>query len=155
MSTNYFHIGILVADLDAAIPKFSKLFGVVFNPPSVMRAPIEWHGQKLDMDIRVTYSKEPPYIELIEGQSEGYYAISQGEGIHHIGLWVPEYGTVEWNERFGDMEIESLLFSPTGVGNAKTSPGCLCGVRLELVDEGSRAALERWVNGGASSLAVE
>jgi catechol 2,3-dioxygenase-like lactoylglutathione lyase family enzyme len=150
MSSGYYHIGILVADLDAAIPKFEKLFGAKFNAPSVLKAPVEWHGVKLEMDVRVTYSKEPPYLELIEGQSEGYFAISQGEGIHHVGLWVPDYGSAEWKERFGDLEIEALMPSPSGSVIAQSEPRCLCGIRLELVEERTRAQLEQWIGGGES-----
>jgi len=154
MSNGYYHIGILVADLDAAIPKFEKLFGATFNPPSVLRAPIEWHGRKLEMDVRVSYSKEPPYLELIEGQTEGYFAISQGEGVHHVGLWVPEHGSPEWKERFGDLDIEALLPSPSGTTIAQSDPRCLCGVRLELVEERSRIQLEQWIAGGISERAT-
>lgn len=150
----YFHISILVADLDEAIPRFARLFGVEFNPPSVLRSPIEWHGRKLEMDVRVTYSKTEPYIELIQGQDGGYFDIAQGEGVHHVGVWAPERGSAAWRERFGDLEVEALLPSPSGAVIVQSEPRCLCGVRVEILDERGRSSFEQWVAGGVSERSV-
>ncbi|MET0656862.1 MAG: hypothetical protein ABW110_01745 [Steroidobacteraceae bacterium] len=70
MTHNYFHIGILVADIEAAIAKFSRVFGVAFNPASVLPASMIWHGRRLGSNVRMTSSNQPPYIELIGGSGQ-------------------------------------------------------------------------------------
>ncbi|MGH7897958.1 MAG: hypothetical protein ACREQQ_08390 [Candidatus Binatia bacterium] len=82
MATLPFHVGILVANLDEAIERFSLAFGLTFAPIGEMRS--ELHGAfETACVVRATYSREgPPYIELIEGQGDGLFSLARGEGVH-------------------------------------------------------------------------
>ena len=87
--TPYFHVGILVADLDAAIRRFSQVLGLRFGPVSDTQTPVD-SGTITVEHIRPTYSVDgPPYTELIEGSGDGLFSLQNGEGLHHLGIWSP------------------------------------------------------------------
>jgi hypothetical protein len=145
--SGYYHIGVLVYDLTAAIPKWEKVFGITFNPPRIVPSSALFHGERVDTDVYVAYSRQAPYIELIQGHSDGYLSIAGGEGIHHVGLWTPAPGR-EWNERFGGLHQE-VEFDAVG-GDIRvhlTAPQSLNGVRLEMVDERMRPMQEAIIAG--------
>jgi Glyoxalase/Bleomycin resistance protein/Dioxygenase superfamily len=149
MPHSYYHIGIIVANLDAAIPKFARVFHVSFTPPRLIKAGISWHGTELEYDVRVAYSREQPQIELLEGHKDGYFSLKHGEGFHHLGLWSPDYDSSEWHSRFDCSTIEAVLPKISGAHTVMLSPASLCGIRVEVRDQRNQAELEAWI---ASSL---
>lgn len=147
----FFHIGIIVADLDKAIADFGRVFKVRFNPPSVLPIGMVWKGSTIKHNVRVTYSIDgPPYLELIESHETGYYSLERGKGIHHVGLWVPDLEkTMSANERFRMLDIEATLPNKaTGCVTSMSAAASLHGVRLELIDERRRPGIEAWIKGG-------
>lgn len=145
--SGFYHIGVLVRDLAAAIPQWEKFLGITFNPPRIVPSSVLFHGERVDSDVYVSYSRQAPYIELIQGHSEGYLSIAGGEGIHHLGLWTPTPGE-EWNERFGGLTQEVEFDAMGGDIRVRlTAPQSLNGVRLELVDERTRPMQEAIIAG--------
>jgi catechol 2,3-dioxygenase-like lactoylglutathione lyase family enzyme len=143
MMEPYFHIGILVKDLDAAMERFHKVLQVSFRPPRVVQVTQE---QGL-AELRFTYSYEgPPYYELLEAQGTGVFGLHQGEGPHHIGMWV-ENGP----ERLKDLQKRGLrpeIVQYSGDGLLIFSyfePEDFCGTRLEILDSSQRAMHEEWI----------
>lgn len=88
-----YHIAFIVHDLDEALPKFTKMLGTDFHPP--VRHRVESRYEKGDpdpnpVDVRTAFSVNgPPYIEVFEAATDtGVYGRDQGEGFHHIGVFV-------------------------------------------------------------------
>ena len=80
----YFHIGILVKDVEAARADFTARLGVEFEPV---------HSQQIATGetTRFCYSRQgPPYLELVEMTGTGSWSPEQPEGFHHIGLSDPD-----------------------------------------------------------------
>ncbi len=80
----YFHIGILVKDVEAARADFTARLGVEFEPV---------HSQQIATGetTRFCYSRPgPPYLELVEMTGTGSWSPEQPEGFHHIGLSDPD-----------------------------------------------------------------
>jgi hypothetical protein len=145
--SGFYHVGVLVHDLAAAIPQWEKVFGITFMPPRIVPSTAIFHGERVDSDVYVAYSQQAPYIELIQGHADGYLSIAGGEGIHHLGLWTPAPGA-EWNERFGGLTQEVEFDAMGGdVRVSLTAPQSLNGVRLELVDERIRPIQEAMIAG--------
>src|SRR5258706_8986527 len=98
-----FHVGILVADLDVAMRKFSDVFGITFG--SVQEMTVNSHGTfEGKIKMKVAYSMEGPlYIELIEGSDRDcLFSLKNGEGLHHLGVWsedFPDYQERETNKK--------------------------------------------------------
>jgi hypothetical protein len=144
----FFHVGILVADLETAMARFSDALGVTFAP--VMDGPVELRGgdHHVHLTMRATYSVQgPPHVELVQGQGDGIFSLAGGERIHHLGRWSP-------NPDDGDgahlclptiYSVHQVPGQPPGMW--LTDPAELHGVLVELVDEGNRPTLEAWISG--------
>jgi catechol 2,3-dioxygenase-like lactoylglutathione lyase family enzyme len=79
----YFHIGILVKDVEAARADFTARLGVEFEP-------VQSQQIATGETTRFCYSRPgPPYLELVEMTGTGSWSPAQPEGFHHIGLSEP------------------------------------------------------------------
>jgi catechol 2,3-dioxygenase-like lactoylglutathione lyase family enzyme len=135
------HVALLVADLDAAIERWSAATGYTFSPVGhyctdhyVDKSnPVPHHH-----DARIAFSLEgPPHIELMEFTGTGTHSASQGEGFHHLGFM--DYPTVEGRLA----ELSEMGFDNDGMALHEdgrillffTEKADLNGMRLEYVAE--------------------
>jgi catechol 2,3-dioxygenase-like lactoylglutathione lyase family enzyme len=122
----YFHVGILVRDVEAARADFTARLGVQFEAV---------HSQQIATGetTRFCYSLQgPPYLELVEMTGTGSWSAQQPEGFHHIGLSDP--GVAGRCAAFGD-GVD--LIAPGKDGSplvVLTPPEALHGVRVEYFD---------------------
>lgn len=129
----YFHVGILVRDIEAARADFGALLGVEFEPVSGTQVAT---GEM----TRFCYSLQgSPYLELMEMTGTGNWSPELGEGVHHLGLSDPSVpGRCA---AFGD---RTDLISAAEDGTPRvvlTRPEALHGVRIEYFD----AKLAAWM----------
>jgi catechol 2,3-dioxygenase-like lactoylglutathione lyase family enzyme len=77
---SYFHVGLVVRDLDAAIAELGEALGLTFNPP---------HESVYGPDtIRVAYARQgPPYVELVQGGPGSQWDTSNGPHLDHVGYF--------------------------------------------------------------------
>ena len=122
----YFHVGILVRDVEAARADFTARLGVEFEPV---------HDQQIATGetTRFCYSLQgPPYLELVEMTGAGSWSPEQSEGFHHLGVGdpsVPARCTA-----FGD-RVDLIAPGADGVPLVVlTPPEALHGVRVEYFD---------------------
>lgn len=132
----FWHVGILVFDLDAAIGRFSKLLGVTFNRLSADVDVVGHSEGQGSLHLDAAFSAEgPPFYELMQAHEDGIWGRQQGEGVHHVALWEPDI-----NRRFAKLRelgaVEELLLSfPDSRLLAYLTPASAHGVRMEFVDE--------------------
>jgi catechol 2,3-dioxygenase-like lactoylglutathione lyase family enzyme len=135
----FFHVGVLVKDIDQAAADFGELLGLRFEP--VRSAPLVT-GEPM----RFCYSLPgPPFIELVQmaDTSLGIWGPGQGEGLHHIAFADPDVpGTCA---AFGG-QADTVVGGGAG-GSARvifTHPEALHGIRVEyLQSEMVTATFER------------
>ena len=142
----------LVADIVVARERFAEVTGLTFTPPSAMRFEnfADSRGARA-IDLVVCYSLEgPPYLELVQWDPEGgVFGSAHGEGIHHIGFHhedVPGH-VIDVEERH-HVAIAAMRFGnrrPDRLHSFITEASSLHGVRLEIVDEQGRVALQEWL----------
>jgi catechol 2,3-dioxygenase-like lactoylglutathione lyase family enzyme len=126
MEEPYFHVGILVRDVEAARADFTAKLGVEFEPV---------HSQPIATaeTTRFCYSLQgPPYLELVEMTGTGSWSPDQPEGFHHIG--VSDSSVAARCTAFGN-QVD--LIAPGDDGSPRvvlTRPEALHGVRLEYFD---------------------
>jgi len=132
----FFHVGILVRDIDQAAGDFEALLGLRFEP--VRAAPMV-SGEV----SRFRYSLQgPPYIELVQMGGSGLLAPAHGEGLHHIAFSEPDVpGRCA---AFGG-QADTVVQGEGGVARVIfTRPGALHGIRAEYLESPMVAAtLER------------
>lgn len=147
--STFFHAGILVRDLDQAIPRFEKVLGIRFLTPNEFQldrfVDIEHFGDD-DPHVwtgRAVYSVQgPPFYELLQAKGHGAFSLdNRDEGLHHLGM------LVEDAHRVGvSMGLDGVGPSAVGLGSVDgpvhtrvwfSKPSDLHGVCLELIDNTS------------------
>lgn len=143
----FFHVGFLVDDLDKAMESFGSAFGVTWTVPDIGSVDA-WDEELGDfrLTLKVAYSKQgPPYVELLQSQESGLYKASQGEGVHHIGLWEPDCETRQAELiAEGITPIHTQYTEDRKIIVSYFDPDKMHGVMLELVDEARRPIMETW-----------
>lgn len=130
----FFHVGVLVHDIDAAAKDFSRVLGLEFEP--VRTAPVAT-GETM----RYCYALNgAPYLELVQSTGTGIWAPEQGEGLHHIAFSVPDVGGV--CAAFDDL-ADTVVSGAAARDEPRvifTRPEALHGVRAEYLQSDMVAA---------------
>jgi hypothetical protein len=145
-----YHVAFLVADLATAIDDFGTALGLTFRPAQTLTTVPDPNGSG-EKAVLSSYSYEgPPYVQLIEGQTEGVYGLSQGEGFHHFGVWVDD--AHECRQVLGAHGLRSQWhFGPDDSIHAwYNEPADLHGVRVEYTGEVVRPGVESFLRGDIS-----
>jgi len=145
----FFHIGILVPDLEEAQDKFARLFGISFT--NVASAEYEIirpeSGTRLRRSSRMCYSAEgPPYYELMQADSSDFFGPPETMRIHHVGLWTSDVGRAQ--QRAGEIGLrtDAETRDPVGrLGVFFTNPQDAYGIRFEFLPEAKRAGFEKFI----------
>lgn len=136
----FFHVGVLVADLDAAMADFTRTLGIAFRPVSLL----VWDRVELDMrdgypeagdvqELRLVYSVAgPPYLELIEMTGNGVWGTQHAEGLHHIGLDSSDVVSDITAAKDIGWHAESLMYRVGELRCSYMSPLSLHGTRVEF-----------------------
>ena len=136
MHQPFFHVGIVVEDLEAAMTELSTTIGLTWRAPH--------HSTYGEWEIKVVYSIEgPPFIELVQGGAGGPWDSSRGSPIDHIGYYAED--VVAEAERLAEAGL-TFDFDPHTVGKGGTFcylKAVAAGARIELVSATTRALLEK------------
>jgi hypothetical protein len=126
MDDRFFHVGLVVPDLAAAMHELSDALGSRWHEPHASRYG-EW-------SITVTYSEQtgPPWLELISGSPGSPWDPAGGARMDHIGYWS------------GDLSADRCRLESAGValeydgtelgGKWLYLRASLAGLRIELLD---------------------
>ena len=77
---SYFHVGLVVADIDAAMAQLGPALGLTFNEPHTS----VYGGET----IHVAYARQgPPYYELVQGSPGGRWNTEHGSVVDHVGYF--------------------------------------------------------------------
>jgi catechol 2,3-dioxygenase-like lactoylglutathione lyase family enzyme len=131
-SEPFFHVGLIVEDLDAAITELSAALGLEFNEPHEST-----YG---DSHIRVCYSIQgPPYVELIQGEPGSLWSTTGGPHADHIGYFVDDLEASQAQLEAAGVPVD---IDGTSFGNRfayhRAPAG---GMRIELIDAAKREQL--------------
>ena len=123
----FFHVGVLVRDIDQAAEDFGQTLGLRFEP--VRSAPLVT-GETM----RFCYSLAgPPYLELVQmaATSLGIWGPEQAEGLHHLAFADPNVpGTCAAFGGQADTVVGGEGGSPRVIF---TRPEALHGIRVEYL----------------------
>ena len=140
----FFHVGIVVPDLEAARAHFNELLGVRWGPILANDIPVrDGEGQDLVVPNRISYSTVPPYLELIQEVAGTPWVCNEHSNLHHIGYFSGAFAT--------DARDLHAAGCPRELrdGHGETAPAAFTyhrdplGVRLELVNAGMRPMMEQ------------
>ena len=141
--TEFFHVGIVVPDIDAGRARFTELLGIDWGP--VMRTDLEVRdgdGNELVVPNVICYSTSAPYIELIEETPGTPWVCNEHSNLHHIGFFTEELtaDSGQFNASRCPLELmDGRGDGPPWVFAYHRDP---LGVRLELVNAEMRSMME-------------
>jgi catechol 2,3-dioxygenase-like lactoylglutathione lyase family enzyme len=122
----YFHVGILVRDVDEAAEDFTRLLGLEFEPTRT--APIA-SGEV--MRFRYSLQQKAPYLELVQMTGSGIWGPEVGEGLHHIAFAADD---VPGRCLAFDNQADTVVQDEDGAARVIfTRPEALHGIRIEYL----------------------
>jgi len=85
---SYFHVGIIVPDLSAAIARYQDVLGIRFTEAATFRIPFMEDPHPHEAQLVAAYSMtEPPYCELVQAAGDGITSPKLAGSILYYGLW--------------------------------------------------------------------
>jgi catechol 2,3-dioxygenase-like lactoylglutathione lyase family enzyme len=151
--TTYFHVGVIVPDLQKAMDDFSRVLGLTFAEPAHVHIPFLSDPDTHPHDVHVVFSEDgPPYYELIEANGSGIFSAREERKILYVGMYEPDMeGRIRILQEQG-IGIEAVARFEEGAAPdwIITKPDVL-GIRLEYVDSSDRPKINRWVHTGVFS----
>jgi hypothetical protein len=153
MALEAYHTGIVVPDLDEAIPAWEKVTGTSWGLPYRGPLPVRLaeEDRTVTVDIAMAYSRDLS-LELVQRiPGTPWELAGGGTGVHHTGCWAD------------DLEADSARLAADGwplVAHGTTPEGGMVmftyhripgsSTLLELVDRSTREMLEAMVRGELS-----
>ena len=147
---NYFHVGILVPDIRAAMTRFSDVLGLEFKEPAVAHVDdFDDTTGRRTLDLLITWATTgPPFVELLEAQGEGGLYGSRQLGLHHVGLYDPGPEALIEELMGKGLRREATQWSEDGrIIAVYTAPEEMHGTRLEFIDQGREQGMNDWIAG--------
>jgi lactoylglutathione lyase len=149
-----FHVGIRVADLEAAQQELTAATGVRWTAPAriPMKAWVPGEGYR-SYDLAISFTVEGPvHIELMQGAPGSYHDAAGGRaGLHHIGVWVDDVARASQDLVSQGYTVELAGASPAEGYGSFTYVRSPAGILFEPESgrHGTRERFERWYAGGS------
>ena len=131
---DYYHTGIVVPDLEAAMARLSASAGYRWITPLTYTLPFRTANGSRELTSTFVYSLQSPHLELIQQVPDSPWIAAPGNSVHHLG-----YFTDDLAETARMLEADGFTFEAT----ADISPPDLAlfayyidafGTRIEIVD---------------------
>lgn len=156
----FFHVGIRVDDLQAAMDEMTALFGVGWASVQdrLMSTWIPGQGN-VTPRLALTYSAEGPVrLELMQGEADSPWATDGWPGPHHFGIWTDDVAGTSQRLLDNGWTLELAGMAPNDGYGRLTYVRSPQGVLLEPMSDVSRDRFAAWWAGGdltpAAKLAV-
>jgi hypothetical protein len=150
LAASYFHVGIIVPDIGAAIARYEDVLGIRFTEPATFHIPCIEDPNPHEAQLVAAFSMtEPPHYELLQAAGDGITSPKLAGKILYYGVWETDMaGRLKKLEQqkigldaLFKMDANSLPFTMI------TEP-VLMGARIEYVDVSYKSAIEEWVRTG-------
>lgn len=147
-----YHIGLIVADLEAAAAEFSALLGLEWAVPRERQLRVKTPDGDADVGFRFTYSRAAdgaPMIELVQGWPDTPWWVAEGEPavLHHIGFWSDDLAADAGRLEEAGARIEMQLVNRDGTPRLFTYQRLRSGPLIELVDVAHKPGTLAWIRG--------
>ena len=128
----FFHIGIVVTEMQAGMDDMSRRFGVTFPDARDANVKIRYQGEDQQVGVKFVYSREGPvYIELIEAVPG---TVWEKIGIHHLGVFCDHM-----EDEIAKLEADGYTHEAASIG----ADGSFQGAQYITNDSGVRLEFQR------------
>jgi hypothetical protein len=131
---DFYHTGIVVPDLEAAMARLSALAGYRWITPLTYTLPFRTTSGTRELTSTFVYSLQSPHVELIQEVPDSPWTAAPGNSAHHLGYFTDNLAAAA-----KALEANGFTFEAT----ADVSPPDLAlfayyidafGTRIEIVD---------------------
>src|SRR5437764_11308904 len=131
---DYYHTGIVVPDLDAAMERLSAVAGYTWITPMTYTLPFRTANGTRELTSTFVYSLQSPHVELIQEVPDSPWAAAPGNAVHHLGYFTDDLaGTAETLEANGFTFEAPADVSPPDLALFAYYVDAF-GTRIEIVD---------------------
>lgn len=131
---DFYHTGIVVPDLDAAMARLSALAGYRWITPMSYTLPFRTATESRELTSTFVYSLQAPHVELIQEVPGSPWTATPGNAIHHLGYFTDDLsGTAHSLEEHGFAFEATADVSPPGLALFAYYVDSF-GTRIEIVD---------------------
>lgn len=142
----YYHVGIVVPDLDAAQARFTELVGTEWGPVLETQLPVRLgDGTEIVVPNKICYSTAHPYLELIEEAPGTPWVCNEHSNLHHIGFFSEAFAADTARLSAAACPLEMMDGHGDGPPTTFTYHRDPLGVRIELVNDAIRATMEEFM----------
>ena len=106
---DFYHTGVIVPDLDAAMARLSALAGYRWITPLSYTLPFRTVDGVRELTSTIVYSVQSPHIELVQEVPGTPWTAAAGNSVHHVG-----YFTDNLVETARALEANGFSFEMTG-----------------------------------------
>lgn len=131
---DFYHTGIIVPDLDAAMARLSALAGYRWITPVSYTLPFRTMAGTRELTSTFVYSLQAPHVELIQEVPGTPWEAAPGNAVHHLGYFADNLA-----ETARALEANGFTFEATGATSAPELALFAyyvdaAGTRIEIVD---------------------
>lgn len=147
---DFFHIGIRVDDLRAAMDEMTALFGIGWAKPQDRLMPTWIPGKgSVSPRLNLTYSAEGPVrLELMEGEAGSPWETAGNPGPHHFGIWTGDVAGTSQRLLDAGWTLELSGLAPEDGYGRLTYVRSPQGILLEPMSDVSKERFAAWWAGG-------
>jgi hypothetical protein len=150
LDKSFFHVGIVVPQLEEALEHLAATLGLRWTGVAELDFGFESaDGRRTTMPLRMVYSVEPPYIEVIEEVPGTPWVCNPYSNLHHIGFWADGLEGCHDHLVASACPLEAAGYAGDVVPAGFSYHRAPTGVRVELVDAGLRPTMEAAIAAGA------
>ena len=136
---DFYHVGIVVDDLTAAMERLTAAGGYSWTKPVEYTVATTTAAGDIDVPFRFVYSLQAPHLELVQQVPGTLWTSPPGRAAHHLGYWVDDIGATAAALEAAGFELEARPAGDTLSTFAYFIDPT--GMRIEIVD---RAVFPDW-----------
>jgi hypothetical protein len=143
---NFYHVGIVVADLREGMEDLGQLLNLSWAPVvEGTKIELQTPSGLIDPELRFTMSQQgAPYLELIESAPDTPWSDA---GINHLGFWSEDLVGDSHAYAKGGKPLVATYPSADGNPAGFAYHHTLQGLLIELVDVAQKEAMMAWIAG--------
>jgi hypothetical protein len=151
ISSPFFHIGVVVADIHRARAEFAKRYAIKFTDVAAVDYDVVLpDGTSYFRRSHVAFSRNgEPYYELLQVGDDELFGAGELGRVHHVGVWTPNAVRSRDEHVAGGGVVAAEIRNAGGPTRAwYTDPAQTYGIRWEFQEESRRAWLDEFIRTG-------
>ncbi len=133
---DFYHTGIVVPDLDAAMARLSALAGYRWIKPMSYTLPFRTAAGVRELTSTIVYSLQSPHVELVQEVPGSPWTAAPGNAIHHLGYFSDNLAESARALEANGFTLEMTADTPGSDLALFAYYTDASGTRIEIVDHG-------------------